>query len=251
MKKRLILGDIHGHFDTLKKIYDQENPDEVIILGDYFDNFHGSDQSIIDCFENIIKLREEHLAKGKGDFILLIGNHDFHYMCTDEHYSGKRESYAAYAHIRLEELHQAGILKYVHIDMQNKIIYSHAGVTNSWCKEHFDTTDINIINQYINTVGYNYFVFSHKAYRDYYGDSKWHGPLWVRPYSLYGDLYKDSASGERFSQIVGHTHMRQPEVKQFGNATVYVLDTMPDFYMTQKYNDNGEIILYELKEFKQ
>jgi hypothetical protein len=105
--------------------------------------------------------------------------------------------------------------------------------------------------KYINTVGYNYFVFSHKAYRDYYGDSKWHGPLWVRPYSLYGDLYKDSSSGKHFSQIVGHTHMRQPELKQIGNATVYVLDTLPDFYMTQKYNDNGEIILYELKEFKQ
>ena len=38
-RKRLVIGDIHGYFATLKKIYDAEQPDEVIIVGDYFDNF--------------------------------------------------------------------------------------------------------------------------------------------------------------------------------------------------------------------
>mgnify|MGYP003501613758 CR=1 FL=1 len=27
MKKRLVCGDIHGHFDTFLEIYNEENPD--------------------------------------------------------------------------------------------------------------------------------------------------------------------------------------------------------------------------------
>ena len=39
MFKRLVIGDFHGHFESLKAIYDLEKPYEVIHLGDYFDNF--------------------------------------------------------------------------------------------------------------------------------------------------------------------------------------------------------------------
>lgn len=250
MKKRLILGDPHGHYDSIEKIYNLENPDEVIILGDYFDNFHGSDQSIIDCFENILKLREQHLAKGKGDFIMIIGNHDFHYMEYSERYSGYRTTYAGYAHVRLEELLQNNVIKYIHVDSINKIIYSHAGVTNTWCNEHLNSTNINDLTNFVNSLSYKHFLFTYKGNSDYYGNSIYQGPLWVRPQSLYADPFKDSVSGEYYSQIVGHTNMRKPELKQFDSATIYVLDTMPFFYMVQKYNNKGEIILYELKENK-
>ena len=44
--KRLIFGDFHGHFNSLNQIYQDEKPYSVIHLGDYFDNFHGSTDSI-------------------------------------------------------------------------------------------------------------------------------------------------------------------------------------------------------------
>ena len=34
--KRIVIGDPHGRWRSVKKIYDYEQPDEVIILGDYF-----------------------------------------------------------------------------------------------------------------------------------------------------------------------------------------------------------------------
>ena len=92
--KRLVIGDIHGHWEGFKKIYDLENPDEVIMLGDYFDNFHGSDDSIYECYQNILDLRGEHLALKKGDFKMLIGNHDFQYNHWVEKCSGYRSSMA-------------------------------------------------------------------------------------------------------------------------------------------------------------
>lgn len=33
--KRIVIGDPHGRWRSVKKIYDYEQPDEVIILGDY------------------------------------------------------------------------------------------------------------------------------------------------------------------------------------------------------------------------
>ena len=90
VKTRLVIGDIHGHIEPFKSIYEKEDPDDVIILGDYFDNFHGSDKEIVDCFKSILSMQKKHK---KGEFILLIGNHDFHYMDLTEAYSGKRKSY--------------------------------------------------------------------------------------------------------------------------------------------------------------
>ena len=67
-RKRLVIGDIHGYFDTLKKIYDAEQPDEVIIVGDYFDNFKNNADMNVQCFENIISLQQYHLSLNKGFF---------------------------------------------------------------------------------------------------------------------------------------------------------------------------------------
>ena len=72
--KRLIFGDFHGHFNSLNQIYQDEKPYSVIHLGDYFDNFHGSVDSIKDAFTNLLKLREDHLSDTKnGDFKWSMG----------------------------------------------------------------------------------------------------------------------------------------------------------------------------------
>ena len=57
MIKRLILGDIHGH-NTWKDIIDKENPQEIIILGDYFDSFGIKSEDQIKNFKNILEFRK-------------------------------------------------------------------------------------------------------------------------------------------------------------------------------------------------
>ena len=99
--KRLIFGDFHGHFNSLNQIYQDEKPYSVIHLGDYFDNFHGSADSIKDAFTNLLKLREDHLSDTKnGDFTLLLGNHDYHYI--DDNYRKLAQS-SRFSHQYLNE----------------------------------------------------------------------------------------------------------------------------------------------------
>ena len=67
MIKRVIIGDPHGRWNSFKKIYDKEQPEEVIILGDYFDSFTIDAYEQRDNYENIVNLRKEHLDRyGRG-----------------------------------------------------------------------------------------------------------------------------------------------------------------------------------------
>ena len=85
MNKLVAIGDIHGR-DTWKQIVEQEQPDTVVFVGDYFDSYDipGIDQ--IHNFKNIIQWK---LDNPQCKVVLLVGNHDFHYMSTcNEYYSG-------------------------------------------------------------------------------------------------------------------------------------------------------------------
>ena len=100
MRKRVIIGDIHGRYEAVKLIYDKEQPDDVILLGDYVDTHDMiSDDKQKDSLENLILLKYSH---NKGEFVMLIGNHDFHYYYDNpsiERYSGysyARASFNAY-----------------------------------------------------------------------------------------------------------------------------------------------------------
>ena len=40
MIKTIIIPDIHNDYHTAEKIIKKENPDKIIFLGDYFDDFY-------------------------------------------------------------------------------------------------------------------------------------------------------------------------------------------------------------------
>lgn len=259
--KRLVLGDIHGHWNTLKQIYDLENPDEVIILGDYFDSFSGTTDSMTECFNNILALQKEHKENKAGDFILLLGNHDFHYLSQMERYSGYNWHYATWAEMKLRQAVEEKLIKVAHIDKVNKTIYSHAGVTNTWLRNSkLDDVDLEFINEV------NQNCLCHKG-NDPYGNDFTNGPLWVRPEALLCDIYEDN-EGYTWTQIVGHTHIKNGPlfIKYDGTSCygtkanndyighrvpgrdndltiIYVMDTMPNYYMVEEVDIESEKVL--------
>lgn len=256
--KRIIIGDIHGHWDGFKNIYDYENPDEVIILGDYFDNFHGSDESIMECFKNLQELQQKHRADDtkRGDFIMLIGNHDYHYMFFLERYSGFRPSYSIWAHNTLNEMYDKGLIKYVHVSLVNKVIYSHAGVTNKWLHENakFDVCDENL--HYINDMNQFAFRFTYKGGRDFYGTgmSPYSSPIWVRPETFRLDPYVGDG-GVMWTQIFGHTPSNNPQIYkgQFhvdnvqeaidkNQPNMFMIDCMPNAYLRETVDFTTDVI---------
>ena len=257
--KRLIFGDFHGHFDSLNQIYQDEKPYSVIHLGDYFDNFHGSVDSIKDAFTNLLALRKEHLSDFKnGDFTLLLGNHDYHYLMYGlEQYSGYNKGYDLWAHEQLKELWDKHILKLVEYDYTSKTLYSHAGITNTWLKEN-RMDGIELL--YLNSVNLFNLRFTYAGGGDWYGDTPYASPIWVRPNALLSDMYKDE-EGIQWTQIVGHTHETNPTVYYEKNNRVgypratdynyinacelkpvlYIMDCMPKYYIREMITIDGEV----------
>jgi metallophosphoesterase superfamily enzyme len=81
----IALGDTHGR-DFWKEVIDEESPDRVIPIGDYFDSKEG-----ISCKLQIHNFLEiaGYKRQSTKEVILLLGNHNFHYLkgVTDR-YSG-------------------------------------------------------------------------------------------------------------------------------------------------------------------
>ena len=95
--KTIVIPDIHNDYLTAEKIIKKENPDKIIFLGDYFDDF---DDTIQDA-ENTAKWLVKSLKQENR--IHLIGNHDLSYMTdnsnlkcmgyrTDKHKAIKKHS---------------------------------------------------------------------------------------------------------------------------------------------------------------
>lgn len=273
IRKRLVLGDIHGHLDTTLNIIENECPDDVIILGDYFDNFHGTDKEIIDCFKTLIDCKVKHEKSGKGQFIMLIGNHDFQYIDLGEHYSGKRKSYELTVSMMLDRAIENKQLQYFFIDDINKTVYSHAGIMNKWLSEN--RLFINDLHD-LENIDPSKFKFTHRGGNSGYGDGPYASPIWVRPYTLMFDMYKDN-SGWEWTQIVGHTQKSIPSIYCGSGMDIftgehnyeyeqddeglfwqyttkewphlYVIDSLPYYYIIEEINnENGKIIKRNVKK---
>lgn len=243
--KRIILGDTHGHWKYIKDIYDAENPDDIILLGDYCDSFCLTSKDMLTCWNNIIKLKNQH----KGNFVMIMGNHDWHYINSTQKYSGYKQSTWNTMHDILSNAWDSKLLHVAYVDSINKTIYSHAGVTNTWIKE-WGNPPIDMLDD-VNEWGLN---FSHMSF-DLYGDSKWQGPLWVRPSALVNDMY--SKDGETWTQIVGHTRTRNGKpilASESGEnaydtpekAKLWVIDTMPFVYVRETLDDERQLVSREI-----
>lgn len=267
--KRIIFGDFHGHFDSLYQIYQDEQPYSVIHLGDYFDNFSGDVNAIKQAFTDLLNLRKEHLSNTKnGDFTLLLGNHDYHYLMYGlEQYSGYNKGYDLWAHQQLKELWDKHILKLAEYDYTSKTLYSHAGITNTWLKEN-RMEGIELL--YLNSVNLFNLRFTYLGGGDWYGDSVYSSPIWVRPNALLSDMYKDD-EGNVWTQIVGHTSNSTPvcyypKNNRVGNPSsvdyniinsneqkpiLWVMDCMPKYYIREMITIDGEVKSREIVKNEQ
>jgi predicted phosphodiesterase len=197
--KLIVISDIHGR-PTWKDIVDQnKQADKFIILGDYFDSFDIASNEQIINFQDIIKFKEEN----KDNVVLLTGNHDVHYLAyylnSGEHYSGFQRSKA----YEISHLIQANL---AHLQMayrHNDILFTHAGVTNTWLKNNGFNKEDDVV-EFVNQL----FIHRPAAFRfvglDPYGDSPGSSPIWIRPGSLMNDAYQLS----ELKQVVGHTQYK-------------------------------------------
>lgn len=188
--KILVLGDIHGR-KCWKGIIEKENPDLTVFLGDYVTTHQlFTEQEQFDNFMEILAYKEKNMDK----VILLRGNHDCWkfswgdcYPCPSGFLMGKL----------LPEFDRFSNLSQW-IYTQDKILFSHAGVSKVWLNNN------NLTIEDINNQGWNEkFGFTPNRYSDTSGTSETQPPTWIRPDSLMKYAVND------YIQVVGHTPVRQ------------------------------------------
>jgi len=233
--KTVILGDTHGR-DYWKGIVASESPDRVIFIGDYFDSFDNTAVEQMHNFKEIIDWKQS----GQSEVIMLIGNHDYHYMRgVSQYYSG----YQSGARPAIEQLLYDNKQ---HMQMaygMNGFLFSHAGVSSDWLQIHGYDNESNLVDWINDMWKYKPNVFGF-AGRDPYGDSKISSPIWIRPYSLQ-QANRDTLR-DQFIQVVGHT--TQGKIDTEGKSTggrYYYIDTLGTsgqyMVLEQISTDNGEI----------
>jgi predicted phosphodiesterase len=217
----LVIPDVHGRTfwkDAVDKHL--EECDKVIFLGDYLDEY--PDENITrkqskENFKEIINLKENNRDK----VILLLGNHDLHYMHREFTRSSRYSSSNAYSYKQMFLSHES-FFKIAHEEMINdkKYLFTHAGVMKSWYERNKEiigelTTDnINKLQGFRNGI---LSLAEVSKYRSWIGE-KSGSPLWSDVREKIDDeksmidhvmANEDSYVKEYDYQIFGHTQLTE------------------------------------------
>lgn len=190
--KIIAIGDTHGR-DKWKQIIARETFDKVVFIGDYFDSWGLKFETQIDNFQEILAYKKENLER----VVLLIGNHDFHYLSyAQEQYSGYQDKYAPQIGAVIQAAIDEGLLQVAF--ESDEFLFTHAGVTNTWVSKWI-SCDMDTVEQFINDTFLNQPEAFRFCGRDNTGDDITQSPMFVRPKSL----CLDGIQG--YTQVVGHT----------------------------------------------
>jgi predicted phosphodiesterase len=201
--KIVACGDTHGRLNWKDIVAKElESSDKIVFIGDYFDTHDDvTPEQQLSNFNEIVEYKKTNMDK----IILLIGNHDFHYLTgVNESYSGFQYGWSKEFNKALEAALAEGLMQmcYVH----DKYVFTHAGVTNTWCITHNVNRLPNKIESSINE------LFKTKKYAFYFqmghnysqsGDDVTQSPIWVRIPSLFND------GVDGFTFVVGHSTLKE------------------------------------------
>jgi hypothetical protein len=198
--KVIALGDTHGR-DNWKQIIQQEDDADVFLfIGDYFDSHYDVPaHTQLENFKDILEFKKKFPEK----VVLLLGNHDFHYLKgAQEHYSG----YQPYKFIDFNEIIEPAVKNSLVIACYTyeNYVFTHAGVTKTWCETN--SIDTSNLAESIN----NLLLTNPSAFRFTMGDNYSssgndidQSPIWVRIPSLMEDVIPNKV------YVVGHTTLER------------------------------------------
>ena len=239
--KTLILGDTHGRSNWKDVLAAHPDAARVVFMGDYLDSFNISGVEQLYNFNEIIRFKEE----TDKEVIMLLGNHDHHYLDVGETYSGYKAAHKWDFNDALKKnMHHLQIAY-----LLDDVLFTHAGVSPIWMDDTFGYTgwtretlvaDLNELYKAKPTL----FNFSHLGW-DPSGDSVEQGPMWIRPRSLMKSNKGDNGLKKHFRQVVGHTQVNNI----FDSFTASEKAMGGRYYLVDAMEEGGYVI-YEDGELK-
>ena len=221
--KTIVIGDVHGR-SLWKLIVNQENPDRVIFIGDYFDSFEISGVEQIQNFKEIIEYKK---TSGK-EVITLVGNHDHHYY-PEVGYTGTSGYQSRIAPSITQVINE----NRQHLQMAysfDEFLFTHAGVSPTFMDGEFGEegwVEDNVVELLNDLFKYKPKSFDFNG-TDPYGDNTYQTPIWIRPRSLMAVNKKHNKGlKKKYIQIVGHTQVKKLDLigaQKTAGGRYYLID---------------------------
>ena len=269
MSKILILPDIHGRsfwkesvdiFINEFPLDKEENRDNrIIFLGDYVDPYEWIDHvSNEDAYLNLLDLLQTIVdmnAKHKGTCIMLLGNHDLHYIYdTGEDCRLDYHRYPLYRKIFNTLIESGGIqIAYaakMRQDSKVNWLFSHAGVQLEWFAHVAETQQWEIKD--ISAQNMAFMLNTHmtdsmkqlaevSAYRGgyaQYGSCLWADLEEMKGNNVVSQKSAESGNGE-VRQVFAHTYSSMPYIDE--RTGIYMIDTGFSSYLL---DENDKLNVY-------
>ena len=229
MGKILVCGDVHckkGVVDKALKLYEENNCDRLIFIGDYTDDWNDTVEQNLEILDYLFSLKYDMGER----LILLLGNHDISNWIGGE-FKCSGFSEAKYAQLKFSYEGNKQDFKMAHAE--NGFLITHAGVCIPWLEFFLKATENKKLDgEYLTdpekvTDLLNQYQFKLSLF--YPEDS----PLWLRP--------TEKVEYPPFKQIVGHTpvaliekprkniiyvdtHSTAPNGERLGNGTFLIIN---------------------------
>lgn len=215
--KVLAVPDTHGNPNTLEIAKKHETEvEKIVFLGDYVDSHVEGNNWLQQkkCLENILDFKKEINKKTKSKVVTLLGNHDICYIPkwgASTNVSGHQYFQAADIQEYLCEYFD----EFKAIEVVDRWIFSHAGVSKTWLKRHKTEAwakvpddekkwSLATVNKVFKAKQLQY--FNHNVF-DPYGNDEDAGCMWIRPQALI------SFGVKGYHQVVGHTNIDDEELE--------------------------------------
>jgi|SanBayMetagenome_1026888.scaffolds.fasta_scaffold30536_2 serine/threonine protein phosphatase 1 len=151
MKRRIVIGDVHGYFITLCRLLDLVNPtndDEIYFVGDLIDRGKGSPEVV-------------ELVRTTSNFHSVQGNHEWMMIEAGkkkkEYYCNRTRDQYCYKHPELWDIHLAFMQQLpLYIDLGDYFI-CHAGLDPAKTFEQQEPDDFRRIRQPFHSINTPYF----------------------------------------------------------------------------------------------
>lgn len=251
----IIIPDIHGRTFWKEAVAERKPDETVVFLGDYLDPYvdewEGAQdiefewpkrEDAFDLWGQTWSNFNEIIEYKKSDpkhVILLLGNHDLHYIYSRMDTGGR------YDHIHAPEIRKKiegnkDIFQLAYEETVNgkRFIFSHAGIHRLWINDWFGpvVTNENVVD-YLN----NAFLVDNPTlpralnqYSAYRGGYESYGSMvWADIREWWSDKPLKSPYGD--AQVFGHTQLKDSAINFYD--TYYCVDVRRAF----RINENGEV----------
>ena len=218
MKTWLIIPDIHNKYELAEKIISLENPDKVIFLGDYFDDFY---DTVNDASDVASWLKE---SMSKPDRIHLLGNHDLSYATRNPMLKCGGHTWEKHDRIESYSINWNKLRLFYYVTADKKWLLTHAGISSRFLTQISQNLDTCLEKLKLDTNNADAPLFQVGKCRK--GRYNVGGPLWCD----YRYDYSDIAG---INQIFGHTEQQSFKYgkNEALNSEHYCIDTKLSHYI--------------------